>query len=234
MLKFAFWFLLALNAALLAYSQGLLGHAGEEHEPARLQNQLNGDKLRLLPAKQLAAQVEEGAPASAPTALVQAAQATPATTTVACIEVGSFGAAEGRRFESRLASFKLGARVKRLAFDGIDPTSYIVYIPPQASKEGAERKAGELKSLGVTDYFIMNDASPMKHAISLGVFKSETLAQTLLATLVKQGVHSARISPRGGSPARLAFQIRDIDGGQRGRIVALADGFQDVASKACK
>ena len=239
MLKFAFWSLLALNALLLAYSQGLLGHAGEEHEPARLQHQLNADKLRLLPALP-APPAATTAPAAAPAAgqnpvsepaPARLAQAAPA---VACVEVGSFGAAEGRRFETRLASFKLGTRVKRLAFDGVDPTSYIVYIPSQANKEAAERKAGELKNLGVTDFFIMNDASPMKHAISLGVFKSETLAQSLLATLVKQGVHSARISPRGGSPARLAFQIRDIDTEQRGKIATLADGFQDVASKACK
>jgi hypothetical protein len=37
-----------------------------------------------------------------------------------------------------------------------------VYIPPQGSKEGAEKKAGELRALGVSNYFIMSDNSPLR------------------------------------------------------------------------
>lgn len=225
MLKFVFWSLLALNAVLLAYSQGVLGHAGgNEHEPARLKNQLNADKLRLVPAP---------TPAAAPPVAAAAVEA-PVAAPIACLEVGSFGALEARRFETRLASLQLGERMKRMASGGADPSSYIVYIPPQGSKEGADKKAGELKNLGVTNFFIMNDATPMKNAISLGVFKSEALAQALLASLVKQGVHSARVAPRGGSPARLSFQFRGIDGAQKGKIDDVAGSFQDVDSKSCK
>ena len=224
MLKFAFWSLLALNAVLLAYSQGLLGHAGgNEREPARLKNQLNADKLRLVPAPAaVTPPVAAAAPAAAPAA------------TIACLEIGSFAAPEARRFESRLAALQLGARMSRTTIAGVEPTSWIVHIPPQANKEAAERKAGELKSLGVTDFFIMNDASPMKNAISLGVFKSEALADALLANLAKQGVHSARISPRGGVPSRAAFQFRGIDETQRARIDDIAGSFQALDSKACK
>jgi hypothetical protein len=224
-LKFAFWTLLALNAALLAYSQGLLGHAGgNEHEPTRLKNQQNADKLRLVapPAPVAAAAVPASAPVSAPAA------------TIACLEVGSFASAEARRFETRLASLQLGARMARMNIAGVEPTSWIVYIPPQGSKEAADKKAGELKGLGVSDFFIMNDTSPMKYAISLGVFKSETLGQALLATLQKQGVHSARIAPRGGTPARLVFQFRGIDAPQRSRIDDVAGSFQAIETKACK
>jgi len=224
-LKFALWSLLALNAVLFAYSQGAFGH-GEEHEPARLGNQLNGGKLRLVPAPLPAAVAPAVDPA--PVAAESSAAA------IACLEIGTFGTPESRRFENRLASLQLGERMKRLAVGGTDPTSYIVYIPPQANKEGADKKAGELKSLGVTNFFIMNDASPMKYAISLGVFKSESSAQTLLATLVKQGVHSARLAPRGGTPARLAYQFRGIDGAQKGKIDDVAGGFQELDVKACK
>jgi hypothetical protein len=226
-LKFAFWSLLALNALLFAYSQGLLGHAGGgEHEPARLKNQINGDKLKLVPPP-APAMAQAEAPAADP---APAAQSTP----IACLEVGSFAAPEARRFETRLAALQLGGRMSRTTIGGTDPTSWIVHIPPQASKEAAEKKAGELKSLGVSDFFIMNDATPMKNAISLGVFKSEALAQALLASLVKQGVHSARVSPRGGVPARTAYQFRGIDGAQRARIDDIAGSFQAVDSKACK
>jgi len=50
-LKFIFWSLLAVNAALFAYGQGYLGHfSGNEREPQRLHNQLNADKLVIIPA----------------------------------------------------------------------------------------------------------------------------------------------------------------------------------------
>lgn len=228
MLKFAFWSLLALNALLLAYSQGMLGIGVEEHEPARMKNQLNADKLKLVPAPAVPV-----AAAAEPVAEETEQKAAPAPL-IACLEVGTFAPPEGRRFETRLASLQLGQRMKRLSSGGTDPTSYLVYIPPQANKEAAERKAGELKSLGVTNYFIMNDASPMKNAISLGVFKLEGGADTLLASLVKQGVHSARIAPRGGTPARLAYQFRGIDQAQRAKIDDVAGSFQELASKACK
>ena len=224
MLKFAFWSLLALNAVLLAYSQGLLGHAGgADHEPARLKNQLNAGSLRLVPP-----------PAAPPAAAAPAAPAPVAGATIACLEVGSFATPEARRFETRLAALQLGTRMSRTTIAGVEPTSWMVHIPPQPSKEAAERKAGELKSLGVTDFFIMNDSTPMKNAISLGVFKSEALAQALLASLAKQGVHSARVTPRGGVPARAAFQFRGIDEAQRVRIDDIAGSFQALDSKRCK
>lgn len=232
MLKFAFWSLLALNALLLAYSQGMLGIGVEEHEPARMKNQLNADKLKLVPAP--AVPVAAAAEPVAQETVPETVQKTAPAPLIACLEVGTFAPPEGRRFETRLASLQLGQRMKRLSSGGTDPTSYLVYIPPQASKEAAERKAGELKNLGVTNYFIMNDASPMKNAISLGVFKLEGGADTLLASLVKQGVHSARIAPRGGTPARLAFQFRGIDQAQRAKIDDVAGSFQELASKTCK
>ena len=46
MLKFVFWALLAANAALLAYGQGVLGQPGAgEREPARLKNQLAPERI---------------------------------------------------------------------------------------------------------------------------------------------------------------------------------------------
>ena len=69
MLKFIFWSLLAVNAALFAYGRGYLGHfSGNEHEPQRLLNQQNADKLTIIPADQannVAASATAAAAASA-------------------------------------------------------------------------------------------------------------------------------------------------------------------------
>jgi hypothetical protein len=139
-LKFIFWSLLAVNAALFAYGRGYLGHfSGNEHEPERLLNQLNADKLAIISAEKAnAASVAAAAPA--------AAEVKPE----ACVEIASFVLADARRFETVLAPLKLGDRQSRHNLPGSEVSSYMVYMPPQGSKEGAEKKAGELRALGVT------------------------------------------------------------------------------------
>ena len=222
MLKFIFWSLLCINGALLAYSQGMLGNfKGNEREPARMKNQLNPDKLVLISAARASA-------AAPPPEPEQQAGLT------ACLEVGNFAAAEARRFEARLAPLDLGGRQSRQATASTDATSHIVYIPPQGNKEGADRKAGELKNLGVTNYFIMTDNTPMKWAISLGVFKSEAAAQALLAALSKQGVHSARLAARGGQIGKVAFQFRAIDAATKLKIDDIAGSFAAAETHSCK
>ncbi|MEG1054007.1 MAG: SPOR domain-containing protein, partial [Janthinobacterium sp.] len=155
-------------------------------------------------------------------------------TTYACTEVGNFLLADGRRFEAQVAALDLGDRQSRRNVAGQEISSYMVYIPPQGSKEGAERKAGELKQLGVTNYFIMGDGSPMRWGISLGVFKSESGAQSQLASLNKQGVHSARIGPRYSSSKQLAYQFRDLDAATRARLEKIKAQFPEQELRNCK
>jgi hypothetical protein len=74
----------------------------------------------------------------------------------------------------------------------------------------------------------------MKWAISLGVFKTESGAQTLLAQLNKQGVHSARITPRGPQATRYTYRFRDIEDDARERIVTVADAVSSAEVKNCR
>ena len=228
MLKFIFWSLLCINGILLAYGQGYLGNfKGDEREPARLKNQLQAGKLTLLTQEQATAPAaEEGATPAA------AAPAPP--TTYACTEVGNFLLADGRRFEAQVAALDLGDRQSRRNVAGQDISSYMVYIPPQGSKEGAERKAGELKQLGVTNYFIINEGSAQRWGISLGVFKSETSAQSQLASLNKQGVHSARVAPRYSASKQFAYQFRDLDAATRARLAEITKQFEEQELRSCK
>ena len=226
-LKFIFWSLLAVNAALFAYGQGYLGHfSGNEREPARLQHQLNADKLALIPA----------AKANAAAATLEAASkpATAAPAGVACLEIGNFVLADALRFEAQVTPLNLGDRQSRHNLPGTEISSYIVYIPPQGSKEAADKKAGELKQLGVANYFIMNDSPTMRWGISLGVFKTEGAAQNQLAALLKQGVHSARVAPRLSGSKLLAYQFRDIDGDTRGKLEKIQASFASTESHVCK
>ena len=237
MLKFAFWALLATNVVWFAASQGYLGNvASDEHEPARLQNQLGAEKMIVLSAQEAqetltAATVVEDAPALAPEAPPEP-KPVPAAALV-CTEVSNLREADARRFDARLAKLDLGTRAVRREVPPTDFSSYIVFIPPQPTKEAADRKAAELKALDVTNFFIMNADSPMKWAISLGVFKSEAAAQTQLAALVKQGVHSAKVAGR-SSGTRIAYQFRGIDAATSARIERIAATYDGQATRACR
>ena len=220
MLKLTFWALLCINVVVFAYGQGYLGHVkGGEREPARLKNQLNADKLALIaPAKAKAAQET-----------TKAAAEPKAPEPVACVEIGNFSSTDGRRFETLIAPLALGERQSRQNVAAQEVTSHMVFIPSQGGKERADKNAAELKNLGVTNYFITTD-----YAISLGVFKSEAAAQTLLAALNKQGVHSARVAGRGTAINKLQYQFRSIDADVRTRLDDIRAGFQGVESRSCK
>jgi pyruvate/2-oxoglutarate dehydrogenase complex dihydrolipoamide acyltransferase (E2) component len=246
-LRFVFWSLLFLNAIVFAYAKGLLGtNTASEEERARIKPQLEAARLTLLtneqaeaakPASAAAAAAEASAPAAAEAAPAAAQAPAPAAApakALACIDVGTFSSGEARRFESRLASLDLGERQSRQAVQAQDVTSYLVNIPPQPSKEAADRKSAELRELGITNFFIMQGDSPLKWAISLGVFKTESGAQTLLAQLNKQGVHSARITPRGPQATRYTYRFRDLEEPARARIVTVADAVSAAEVKSCR
>ena len=237
MLKFVFWLLAAINLLVLAIGQGYLGSfRTETREPARLKNQLHAEKITLLTQAQATAPAEAATPAAtpAPTAPVPVPAPAAAPQVFACTEVGNFVLADARKFEARLEPLELGERQSRRNVAGQDISSYMVFIPPQGSKEGADRKAGELKQLGVTNYFIMGEGSPQRWGISLGVFKSETSAQSQLAALNKQGVHSARVAPRYSASKQLAYQFRDLDAATRARLAEITKQFEEQELRSCK
>lgn len=248
MLKLLFWLLLGANGLLYGYGQGYFGRSGAlEREPARLANQLNADKLRLLPSappppKPPVVEDPEPAPVvvatprvvTPPPAPKPAPPPAPKPPQYACLDISGFAQADARRFESQLAALKLGDRLARRSVPGQEISSYLVNIPPQGSKDGADRKAAELKLLGIDDFFIISDNSPMRWAISLGLFKNETGAQNMLAALGKQGVHSAKITPRYGGSKLLAYQLRDLDGAEKSRVDRIRAGFQGLETHGCK
>ncbi|MGK5022941.1 SPOR domain-containing protein [Janthinobacterium sp. LB2P10] len=232
MLKFVFWLLAGINLLVLAIGQGYLGSfRSETREPARLKNQLQAGKLSLLTQEQA---MTPAAPTPAEAAATPAPAVPEPPTSYACTEVGNFLLADGRRFEAQVAALDLGERQSRRNVAGQDISSYMVYIPPQGSKEGADRKAGELKQLGVTNYFIINEGSALRWGISLGVFKSEGGAQNQLASLNRQGVHSARIAPRYSASKQMAYQFRDLDAATRARLEKIKVQFPDQELRSCK
>ncbi|QGZ41129.1 sporulation related protein [Pseudoduganella flava] len=227
MLKFSFFLLLAANAVVFAVGQGYVGNLADgEREPARLNKQLNAQYLKVIPA----AQATAAAAAAAPPPPAPKDEAV----TVACLEVGNFVLADARRFETQLEALELGDRQSRRNVPGQEVSSYIVNIPPLASREAANRKAAELRAKGIENLYVIPDNQPLRLAISLGVFKQEAAAQAQLAALVKQGVTGARITPRYAPSKQIVFQFRDIGSETRSRIEALVAKLDGKELRKCQ
>lgn len=230
MLKFLFWALLAANAGLLAYGQGYLGQpAGSEREPARLKNQIDPGRLVQLSAIEAKAAADGAALAAAPAdapppppAVAPAPAPAVAPELVACVQAGPLGTADARRFEARIKGLDLGARQTRVDVPFQEITNRLVYLPPEGGREGAQKRVADLKERGVDNYFVMQGDTPLRHAVSLGVFKTEGAAQKLVAELQKKGVRGVRVLPRGPQGTRPAFQFRGIEPELRQQLAAIA------------
>jgi cell division protein FtsN len=223
MLKFLFGALLLANLALFVVQRGQ--PAG--HEPARLNNQLNPDKIRLLPAS-------ASAPAPAAATSPPAAETPPAaaaTTQTACLELGGFTAAEAARFEARIAALGLADRLSRR--EAPTRSSYMVMIPPLDSREAANQKTEELRGLGISDSFIIQDNSTRRWGIALGTFRTEEAAQTHLNPMNRRGVRAARITEVGTGPARITFQLRGLDAAAEAQVSRARAEFPRQEAQAC-
>ncbi|MCA1858324.1 SPOR domain-containing protein [Massilia oculi] len=238
MLKFVFWALLASNAALFAHAEGYLGRLEDgEREPQRLKNQLAPERMVMLTASEARAAADAASTSASSAALpaqpLPVAAAAPVET-IACTQAGAFAAGDARRFDTRVARLGLGQRASRISVPFQEVSSHLVYLPPGGGKEGAERRVAELKERGIENFFVMQSDSPLRWAVSLGVFKSEAAAQSLIASLARQGVRGARVLPRGPQGTRAAWQFRDLTQDERKRLAGIADDFAGVQLRSCQ
>ncbi|UUZ56198.1 SPOR domain-containing protein [Massilia sp. H-1] len=162
------------------------------------------------------------------------ADAAPKSELLAC-EYGNFDAADARRFDSLIAPLKLGERQSQDNVTVQEVSKHMVMIPPLGSKDAADKKAAELEGTGRIELLHHERRfTPTKWAISLGVFKSEAAAQTLLAALKKQGVAGARIVARTSATSRVVFRLRDVDQDTKAKLDAAAAKFDDLDLHSCK
>ena len=172
------WLLLLVNVAILGYFQLVAQPPSPRvagHEP------LQPGKIRLLSADELAA-LPKKTPSPATDPIV------PQAVALSCYEWGSFAPDTLASAQAVLGRLSVDSIVRQKA--PAEATRYWVYIPPRKNLEEAQAKADELRSLGILDFFIVQE-SRWRHAISLGVFKDEKLANSLLQDLHSRGVRSA-------------------------------------------
>jgi hypothetical protein len=221
-----FLFLVLANLAFFAWAR-YIAPAEATVDPAPLGRQIDPDKLRILGPGETPTALQKPGPAPAPPAAVAAAApAAPA----ACMEWGSFTLADAPRAEKALEPLALGGRLGQRRTE--EKAGWWVFIPPQGSRQGALKKAAELKALGVDEYFVVLDEE-LRWALSLGVFRNEEAAQARLLDLRAQGVRSARVGPRETLVPKVWLQVKGVDATLEVRLKEIARQVDGSELRSC-
>jgi hypothetical protein len=86
-----------------------------------------------------------------------------------------------------------------------------VYIPPRRSLRAAQARIEELRTLGVAETFIVQEAQ-WRNAISLGIFKDEALATHFADDLRSRGVNDVVKAARNQEGGQSVIYIRNAPG----------------------
>lgn len=244
-------FLLVLgNLLFYAFTAGYFGRP-DNPDAGRVDQQITPERLRVVSRGEAPSPAARSEPApenvaakpeatAAPAPEEPAAKAEPVKeavvektdTTPTCLawrqltiaEADKIAALMGKRF----ADYKLSRKVVAGESSG-----WWVYIPALPGKAEADKKASELRDLGISDFFIVQEGAS-RHAISLGIFSSEKGGNDRLAELKAKGVRSAVIGPRPSKDTFVSLQVKGPVDKKAAVIAAVADAIQKNEALACK
>jgi hypothetical protein len=205
-MRLLFFVLLVANLAFAGYA---LLRPRSDGEAQLVSQQLNADQIRVIPPR---------------------APAAPPPRKSACMEWGSFNAAELTQVQRVLAPLRLGERLSTVEVPVT--TNWWVFIPPVASRTDVKRKISELEELGVAEYQVIEVPGATPFAISLGIFRTEEAASSFLESLRQKGVRSARVGNREQRLTMTAVRVRDPDTQISARLAELHNQFPGSELKA--
>lgn len=236
-MRTAFLVLLLANLGFFAWWR-YGGPTDVAADPAPLARQIEPEKLRIIAPKDLPPPAPAAAPKPAPppplAAAVAAPTAAPAPQAPKCMEWGSFTLTDAPRAEKVLEPLALGARLSHRRTE--ETAGWWVFIPPQRAanqRQAALRKASELRSLGVDDYFIVQEEGRHRWAVSLGVYRTEEAARARLAGLRDQGVRSAVVGARETVVPKVWLQVKGVDAALESKLKELAVQVESTELRSC-
>ena len=207
-MRIAFFLLVLANLLFFVWAQGYLGGPDEGREPQRLADQLHAGKMKVT--------------------VVEKKVAVPPPQ--ACRLIDGLAAADAEHLQKALGGNggELVANVRL----GEETPAWWVNINSLANKALADKKAGELKLLGVTDFHVMQTEGG-SFAISLGIFDNEATATEFLQSLAKKGVKSARIDARPRPPTSVRVEVRGPAEAIGRRLPGLLAGLPAARAAEC-
>lgn len=221
-----FLLLLAASLGFFAWAR-FLAAPDPAIDPLPLAQQIEPQKLQVVTDSELARTPPPAAPKPKP----GPAPAPPEPAPLACLEWGSFSPADAVRAEQRLEPLALGARLAQ--HRGEETAGWWVFIPPQPNRGAAQRKAAELKKLGVDEYFVVQEEGRLRWALSLGVFRAEEAARAHLDALRAKGVKSAQVGQRETRVPKVWFQVRMVEQALHARLQEIAREFEGATLHEC-
>ena len=180
-MRLAFFLLVLVNLLFLAWGQ-VSGEGMSGREPQRLAAQIQPEKLKVAPRLAASPTKED------------------------CRRLGGLTPEAAEQVQKAVK--EAGGGLTATLAAAPETSHYWVHIPVLPGKAAADKKVGELRLLGVTDFQVMQTDGPAGLAISLGVFATEEAATAFLQGLVKKGVRSARIEAKVEAPARAVVEVR--------------------------
>ena len=220
-----FLVLLLANVGFFAWAN-FFSEGDTQSDPRPLARQVAPEKLRVLGANALLK--APAAPAVPAKPIPEGVASAPGKT---CIEWGGFVQGDAARAADALVPLALGARlVQRQADEG---ASWWVFMAPRGGRQEAQKKAAELKALGIDDYFIVQEEGPTRNAVSLGVFKTEAAATSRLDALRVKGVKTAQVGVRDTAVQKTWFQVRQADDALVAKLREIAQPFPGTEVREC-
>jgi hypothetical protein len=209
-MRLLFYLLLLANAIVFVLLQATQRFGGESD---RMSQQVHAERLNLV-------DVSGKSPASASH-----------SSKPVCIEIGDFNTQTVASFEQQVAKLSSAPTADRRLVQAA--SSQLIFIPPQASEEAANRRLAQLRTLGFTDSAVIRDDSARRWGISLGRFTRTELADAHLEKLRVAGVSDARIGEYPLNTARYAIRVTLEDAESRDDLKALATKFGGLTLRAC-
>jgi hypothetical protein len=209
------FFLALANAAFFAFAWSDRG-AEANGDAQVVGQQLNPERIRVLMPEQVSALTRKPEPPKAASV---------------CLEWGAFVGGDAARAGQALEALGLGAMLAQRKQEEV--AGFWVYIPPLANRQAAAQKAGELKRLGLDDYFVVPDDPKWRNAISLGVFKTEEAANARRDAVRAKGVTNAVTGTRETQRSRTHFQVREANPTLAAKLNELKQGFAGTEVREC-
>ena len=215
MLKRIFWLLLLANAlftAFIRWGDALL----TDNSAAKPLQPLNEKKITLL--KSLPAPAIATSPASAP-----------AITHPTCVEWGEISRNDLARASAALDELGVGNKITQRQVE--HTSAYWVYIPPRPNRAEVEKKINQVKTLGVDDFFVIQEPGKWHNAISLGLFRTEAAAHKYWDKLREKGIKSAVVGERASKLVYTVFTLKNPSAETAAKLAELKNEFQDSELK---
>ncbi len=224
--------LLALaNVLTWAYTQGFLGFLNlaptSQREPERLAQQVEPERLRLLPPSGPTSDTrpESSAPPPPPGSDPAGGSDTatdtpvaPATSATACWQASGYSAAQTIVLNAALQGLRDLAGRWTLT-EGLLPARWIVYLGPFPNATVLQRRRAELRQAGVDHREVQIPA--LGPGLALGTFSNEEGARQALRQLTRSGVSGARVVQERPDSRVFTLRLPAITDAERAQVESL-------------